>query len=238
MTAIMDQVPVPIAIVGMACRLPGDVTNTEELWNLLAEGRNVWSPVPPQRYNEAAFYHPNPENDGTTNHRGGHFISPDIAAFDASFFGLSPIEAQAMDPQQRLLLETTYEAFENAGIPIDKARGSNTAVYTAMFTRDYDRNLYKDPVDLPKYQTTGTGDAIASNRISYVFDFRGPSMTLDTGCSGSIVGLHQACQSLRTRESSMALASGVNLILSPEPAFGMTKLQYIQTASLLNSQEG
>jgi acyl transferase domain-containing protein len=229
------RIPVPIAIIGMACRLPGNVTNTEELWDLLVEGRVGWSPVPSQRYNEAAFYHPNPENEGTTNHRGGHFISPDIAAFDASFFGISPIEAQAMDPQQRLLLETTYEAFEIAGIPIDGARGSNTAVYTAMFTRDYDRNMFKDPVDLPKYQTTGTGEAILSNRVSYVFDFKGPSMTLDTGCSGSIVALHQACQSLRTGESTMALASGVNLILSPDHMFGMTKLQSVTDIFLIEN---
>lgn len=229
--------PVPIAIIGMACRLPGDVTNTAELWDLLVEGRIGWSPVPPQRYNEAAFYHPNPENVGTTNHQGGHFIRPDIAAFDASFFGISPIEAQAMDPQQRLLLETTYEAFESAGIPIDGARGSNTAGYTAVFTRDYDRNMFKDPVDLPKYQITGTGEAIISNRVSYVFDFKGPSMTLDTGCSGSIVALHQACQSLRTGESTMALASGVNLILSPDHMFGMTKLQSVIDNFLIGTPE-
>lgn len=184
----------PIAIVGIGCRLPGNVQNTDDLWQLLIEGRNAWSPVPAERFNEDAFHHPNPDNNGTTNHRGGHFIGQDVAVFDASFFGISPIEASAMDPQQRLLLETTYEAFENAGIPIEKARGSQTAVYTATFTHDYDRNLYRDPLDIPKYHTTGTGDAIVANRVSYTFDFKGPSMSLDTGCSGSMVALRTSSE--------------------------------------------
>lgn len=225
MAAHVPQGSVPIAIIGIGCRLPGGITNTEDLWGLLMEGRHAWSAVPPERYNEAAFYHPNPRNDGTTNHRGGHFLSQDIAAFDAAFFGISPVEAQAMDPQQRLLLETTFEAFENAGFPIEKARGSSTAVYTAKFTQDYDRNMQKDPGDIPTYHVTGTGDAIVSNRISYIFDFKGPSVTLDTGCSGSMVALHHACQSLQTGESDMALASGVNLMLNPDHMFGMSKLQ-------------
>ena len=133
--------PIPIAIVGIGCRLPGNICDTESLWSVLASAKNTWSSVPPERFNEAAFYHPNPANDGTTNHRGGHFLSQknDIAAFDAGFFGMSAAEAQATDPQQRLLLETTYEAFENAGIPMKQIRGSDTAVFTAMFTRDYDR---------------------------------------------------------------------------------------------------
>lgn len=224
----MVQSPIPIAIIGIGCRLPGDVTDTEKLWELLVEGRNAWSAVPAERYNEAAFYHPNPDNDGTTNHRGGHFMSQDIAAFDAAFFNISPVEAQAMDPQQRLLLETTYEAFENAGIAVEKARGSDTAVYAAIFTRDYEGNITKDPSDIPKYHVTGTGGAILSNRISYTFDLKGPSMTLDTGCSGSMVALHQACQSLRTGESTMALAAGVNLILNPDIMSGMSNLQSVQ----------
>lgn len=220
-----DPTQVPIAIIGIGCRLPGGVTNTDELWDLLLKGRNVWTPVPPGRFTEDSFYHPNPNHDGTTNHRGGHFLAQDVAAFDASFFGISPLEAQAMDPQQRLLLEVTYEAFENAGIPAEDVRGSRTAVYVATFTHDYDRLAYKDPYDLPKYQVTGTGDAIASNRISYVFDLRGPSVTLDTGCSGSVVALDQACKSLRLREADMALASGVNLILSPDHMVGMSNLK-------------
>lgn len=224
--AMAAMTPIPIAITGIGCRLPGGICNTEDLWDLLAEGRDTWSPVPPERFNEEAFYHPNPENSGTTNHRGGHFISQgnDFAAFDAEFFGMSAAEAQATDPQQRLLLEVSYEAFENAGIPIEKIRGSDTAVYAAMFTRDYDRHVHRDPLDIPKYHTTGSGEAILSNRISYVFDFKGPSMTLDTGCSGSMVALHQACQSLRVGECCTALACGVSLILDPDQMIGMSNL--------------
>ena len=221
-----ESSPTPIAIVGMGCRLPGDVCDTEGLWDLLAKGKNTWSPVPPERFNEEAFYHPNPGNNGTTNHRGGHFLSKEdnLAAFDAGFFGMSAAEAQATDPQQRLLLEVSYEAFENAGIPVEQIRGSDTAVYAAMFTRDYDRNIYKDPNAIPKYHTTGCGEAILSNRISYIWDLKGPSMTLDTGCSGSMVALHQACQSLRVGESSAALACGVSLILNPDHMIGMSNL--------------
>lgn len=222
----------PIAIIGIGCRLPGGVISTESLWTLLVEGRNVWTEVPEERYNESAFYHPDPENNGTTNHRGGHFLRQDISAFDAAFFNISPVEASTMDPQQRLLLETTYEAFDNAGIPMEKARGSNTAVYAAIFTRDYDRNIYKDPNRVPKYHATGSGEAILSNRISYTFDLKGPSMTLDTGCSGSMVALHQACQSIRSGESNMALACGVNIILNPDHMFGMSNLQYVRNQSL------
>ena len=221
-----ESSPTSIAIVGMSCRLPGDVCDTEGLWDLLAKGKNTWSPVPPERFNGEAFYHPNPGNNGTTNHRGGHFLSKEnnLAAFDAGFFGMSAAEVQATDPQQRLLLELSYEAFENAGIPVEQIRGSDTAVYAAMFTRDYDRNIYKDPSAIPKYHTTGCGEAILSNRISYVWDLKGPSMTLDTGCSGSMVALHQACQSLRVGESSAALACGVSLILNPDHMIGMSNL--------------
>ena len=129
-----------------------------------------------------------------------------------------------MDPQQRILLEVAYEAFENAGVTIETLKESNTAVFAAMFTRDYDRNVFKDTEDIPKYHTTGCGEAIMSNRISYTFDLRGPSITLDTGCSGSLVGLHQACQSLRARETDLALACGVSVVIGPDLMIGMSNL--------------
>lgn len=130
-----------------------------------------------------------------------------------------------MDPQQRIQLETAYEALENAGFSLEQIRGSSTAVYVATFSRDYDRMMYKDTSDIPKYHMTGAGDAIVSNRISYILDLKGPSMTLDTGCSGSLVALHQACQSLRTGESSMALVGGTNLILGPDSMISMSLLR-------------
>ena len=219
--------PTPIAIVGMGFRFPGDATDPEKLWNLLTEGRNCWTGVPKDRFNEASFFHPKADAPGTLNHRGGQFLTEDVAAFDADFFQISPAQAQAMDPQQRLLLETTYEAFESCGTTLESLRGSNTGVYVATFSNDYDRNIHKDTDDIPRYHTTGTGEAILANRISYNFDLRGPSVTLDTGCSGSLVALHHACQSLRTGEVDTALAGGVNLILSPDHMIGMTNLQYV-----------
>lgn len=214
-----------MAIIGIGCRFPGSVDNTQDLWDLLKRGQNCWTEVPPERFNEIASYHPDASHPGTHNHRGGHFLTQRIDEFDAQFFNIPAVEAHAIDPQQRLLLETTYEALENGGQTWDAIRGSNTSVYVATFTNDYDRNAYKDPDRLPKYHLTGNGQAIISNRLSYVFDLHGPSMTLDTGCSGSIVALHQACQSLRTSESDMAIVGGVNLILSPEHMISMSNLQ-------------
>ena len=221
------EAPIPIAIVGIGCRFPGGANDPEKLWSLLSEGRSAWSEVPPDRFNWESFYNPSSEVNGALNHRGGHFLDQNVRVFDASFFGIPSAEAHAMDPQQRIQLETAYEALESAGIPLEQIRGSNTAVYIAVFSRDYDRMQYKDPSDFAQYTVLGTGDAIVSNRISYTFDLKGPSMTIDTGCSGSLVALHQACQSLRTRECSMALVGGTNLILSPDAMIPMSFLQSV-----------
>ena len=211
-----------IAVIGMSCRFPGGADDPEKLWNNLVEARSAWSEVPTTRYTWEFYHHPSSHSNGTINHRGGHFLNQDISAFDAGFFNIPAIEAQAMDPQQRIQLETAYEALEKAGIPLDQIRGSKTAVYVAMFSHDYELMMYKDVSDMPVYYMTGCGEAITSNRISHVFDLKGPSMTLDTGCSGSLVALHQACQSLRVQESNMALVRGTNLILTPENMISMT----------------
>ena len=229
--------PSPIAIVGMSCRMPGGANDPEKLWSLICEGRSAWSDVPSDRFNWKSFYHPSSGRQGTTNHRGGHFLDHDIATFDAAFFGISPSEANAIDPQQRIQLECAYEALENAGMPLESVRGSNTAVYVATFSRDYDRVTSKDNINLPRYHMTGVGDAIASNRISYLFDLKGPSITLDTGCSGSLVALSLACQSLRTGESNMALVGGTNLILSPDSMISMSLLGYDLSAKASNSAQ-
>ncbi|CZR60866.1 related to polyketide synthase [Phialocephala subalpina] len=211
-----NQVPIPIAVVGIGCRFPGGANSPQKLWQMLSEGRSGWSEVPHDRWNSNSFHHPSAEaKDGFDVH-GGHFLDQDISVFEPSFFGISANEAESMDPQQRILLETTYEALENAGIPQEKIRGSDTGVYVGYFARDYDRMVFKDTSDLPKQHITGGGDAIVSNRISYVFDLKGPSMTIDTGCSGSLVALHLACQSLRAGESAMSIVGGVNLHLSPD----------------------
>ncbi|KAI4218847.1 MAG: hypothetical protein L6R36_008717, partial [Xanthoria steineri] len=216
--------PASIAIVGIGLRLPGDVTDLDGFGSVLTEGRNCWTSVPSDRYNESAYLHPKADAPATHNHRGGHFLSQNLAAFDASFFQIPPAEAQAMDPQQRILLETTYDAFQSCGSTLESVRGSNTAVYIATFSSDYDRIIQKDTDDIPRYHTTGTGEAIAANRISYAFDLRGPSVALDTGCSGSLAAVHHACQSLITGEVETAIAGGVNLILNPDRMIGMANL--------------
>ncbi len=220
--------PTRIAVVGMSCRFPAGANSPEKFWTMLSEGKSAWTKVPSSRFNEEAFYHPSPDMNGATNHQGGHFIDQDLSGFDAGFFGISPSEAHAMDPQQRLQLETAYEALENAGITLHQVRGSKTAVYVAIFSRDYDRMMYKDTGNIAQYHMTGSGDAIISNRISYAFDLKAASMTIDTGCSGGLVALHQACQSLRLKESDSALVGGTNLILSPDAMVPMSLLQYVR----------
>lgn len=140
-----------------------------------------------------------------------------------------------MDPQQRLQLETAFEALENAGMTPNQIRGTDTSVHMAIFARDYDRMMYKDTEDLGKYHMTGIGEALLSNRISYVFDLKGPSMTIDTGCSGSMVALHNACRSLENGESSLALVGASNLILSPDQMMPMTALQYVLQDHILET---
>jgi acyl transferase domain-containing protein len=221
------QALVPIAVIGMGCRLPGGADSPEMLWQLLSEGHSAWTDVPPDRWNWKSFHHPDPAAQEGINHRGGHFLHGDPAAWDANFFGVAPGEAKTLDPQQRILLETTYEALENAGIPLESIRGSNTGVYVATFSQDYETMLLKDTHDLLKYHVLGTHKSIVAGRVSYVFDLKGPSLTLDTACSGGLVALHLACQSLRFGECNLALASGTNLILSPELMFGMTFLKYV-----------
>ncbi|KAJ0422727.1 hypothetical protein BJY00DRAFT_300027 [Aspergillus carlsbadensis] len=219
--------PEPIAIVGLSCRFPGGADTPDKLWDIISSKQQCWTPVPPSRYNEDAFYHPDPDAKGTHNARGGFFLTQDVAAFDAPFFGIPAAEASAMDPQQRLLLEVTYEALESAGQTLNSVRGTQTGVYVALVSRDYDRHIYKDPMRIPKHHLTGCGDATACGRISYVFDLRGPSMALDTGCSGGMVALHLACQALRAGEVDAAIIGGTNLLLGPDMTIAMSALHMI-----------
>lgn len=139
----------PIAIVGMSFRGPGEATNIEQFWQMIVEGRSAWSKVPAERWNQDAFYHPDVYAAGSNNAKGGHFIKQSMADFDAGFFGIQPLEANVMDPQQRLLLELAYEAFENAGVTMSQLKGSDTGVYMAQFTKDYENNILKDPRSSP-----------------------------------------------------------------------------------------
>ncbi len=202
----------PIAIIGMACRFPGGVTTPAEFWSLLANGVDAITEVPKTRWDIDTYYGDGP---GQIRTRYGGFIEP-VDTFDASFFRIAPVEAAALDPQQRLLLETHWEALEQAGIAPDSLQGSKTGVYVGIFADDYKLLQAKQPVGLSTYFGTGTFSATAAGRIAYFLGLQGPALALDTACSSSLVALHLACQSLQRGESTLALASGVNLILSPE----------------------
>jgi acyl transferase domain-containing protein len=162
------------------------------------------------------------------NVNGGHFLTEDISLFDAPFFNITPEEAKAMDPQLRLQLETSYEALESAGLPLEKIAGSQTSVYGSLFTRDYQDSIMRDTEIMPRYFVTGNGTAMLSNRLSYFYDFKGPSLTVDTGCSTSLVALHLACQSLRTGEATMSLVGGSNVILNPDMLIGLSNMGLVK----------
>ncbi|GLA55110.1 type I Iterative Polyketide synthase (PKS) [Aspergillus niger] len=221
----------PIAIIGIGGRFPGEATNPDKLWDLICKGQSAMSEVPKDRFNIDAFYHPHAERQGTMNVRGGHYMQEDVACFDAPFFSITPQEANAMDPQQRLALEVAYESLENAGLRIEEVAGSPMACFMASFTRDYANLRSHDAEDIPKYEGTGNGAALISNRISWFFDLKGPSLSLDTACSSSLVALHLACQSLRSGESKTALVGGTNLLLMPEMQIAMTSLHFLSPDS-------
>ncbi|MDT5322200.1 MAG: phthiocerol/phenolphthiocerol synthesis type-I polyketide synthase, partial [Mycobacterium sp.] len=204
----------PIAVIGMGCRFPSDIHGPEAFWQFLSEGRSAVGEVPPDRW--APFDTGSPEVavalSGTT--RWGSFLA-DIDAFDAEFFEISPREAAKMDPQQRLLLEVAYEALEHAGIPADSLRRTQTGVFVGACAGEYGYLATTDLSQVDAWSGTGGALSIIANRISYFFDLRGPSVTVDTACSSALVAVHLACQSLRTGDSSLAIAAGVNLLLSP-----------------------
>ncbi|OKH17705.1 beta-ketoacyl synthase [Hydrococcus rivularis NIES-593] len=210
----------PIAIVGIGCRFPG-ANNPESFWQLLRNGVEAISEVPKSRWDVDRFYDPDPAKPGKTHTRRGGFLE-DIDRFDPQFFGISPREANTIDPQQRLLLEVAWEALEDGGQIPEQLAGTQTGVFIGIGTHDYSIMLWQHPVSDP-YATTGTGNCIAANRISYAFDFKGPSLAVDTACSSSLVAIHLACQSIWTGESTMALAGGVNVILLPTVMVGFAK---------------
>nr|ALQ32778.1 putative polyketide synthase [Fusarium babinda] len=206
----------PIAIIGLSCKFSGTATSPEQLWQMVAEARSGWSTFPKDRFNGDAFYHPISERLATTQVKGAHFIQEDIGLFDASFFNFSVEVAATMDPQVRLQLESAFEAFENAGLTIAALAGSDTGVFAGEFVKDYYDSLMRDPETIPRFFVTGNGVAMMSARVSHFFDLRGPCLTLDTGCSTGLTALHQACQSIRSGESKMAVVSGSNLLLNPD----------------------
>jgi acyl transferase domain-containing protein/acyl carrier protein len=211
----------PIAIIGVGCQFPG-ANNPAAFWQLLRDGVDAIREVPADRFDQHAFYDPDPATPGKMNTRWGGFLGQ-VDQFDANFFGISPREAVRMDPQQRLLLEVTWEALQDAGQVPERLAGTEVGVFIGIATNDYGRLQWNDLARIDAYAGTGNALSIAANRISYLFDFRGPSIALDTACSSSLVAVHWACCSLRTGESTLALAGGVNLILSPAIAINFTK---------------
>lgn len=206
----------PIAIVGSSCRFTGSVSSPSELWSLLQDPTDLSRKVPPERFNIEGFYHPDGEYHGTTNSPKAYWLDQDHRVFDAAFFNITPKEAEAVDPQQRMLLEVVYEALESAGYTLQQYAGENVAVFAGIMTADYDTLSQRDDITASQYYATGNARSIISNRISYFFNFNGPSMTIDTACSSSLVALHQAVLSLRSGESVMACVTGANLMITPE----------------------
>jgi acyl transferase domain-containing protein/acyl carrier protein len=211
----------PIAIVGISCRLPG-ARGPAAYWQLLCDGVDAIREVPEQRWPAADYYDRDAMAPGKANTRWGGFLDQ-IDQFDPWFFGISPREAERMDPQQRLILELAWEALEDAGIVPRALAGTRTGVFVGASVNEYSGIQLSDLRLVDHFAGTGNALSILANRISYLFDLHGPSITVDTACSSSLVAVHQACKSLQSGESTLALACGVNLILSPAIAIGFAK---------------
>ncbi len=220
----------PIAIIGIGCRFPGDANSPDAFWKLLRDGVDAITEVPADRWNLDAFYDPDPTEPGKTYTRWGGFIKQ-IDQFDARFFKISAREAARIDPQHRLLLEVAWEALEDAGQVQESLTGTDTGVFVGLMCHDYgDIQMSASDRLLSDAHTVGGAImSLASNRISYTFDFTGPSITIDTACSSSLVAVHLACQSLWNQECTLALAGGANALLKPEMTIAISK------ASLLSS---
>ncbi|WP_307731693.1 polyketide synthase, partial [Microseira wollei] len=218
----------PLAIVGMGCRFPGGANNPEAFWQLLRDGVDAVTEVPANRWDIDAFYDPDPDAPGKMYTRYGGFVSQ-LEEFDAQFFGIAPREAVSLDPQQRLLLEVSWEALENAAIKPDQIVGSKTGVFIGISALDnYFRHILASGVsELDAYNATGNALSVAAGRLSYILGLTGPCLAVDTACSSSLVAVHLACQSLRNRECDLALAGGVNMLVSPVISINCSKARML-----------
>ena len=211
-----------IAIIGMACRLPGQIKTPENYWSVLSQGQDVVSEIDEKRWGTDFYSHGNKKEPGKS-YTFAAGVLDDIDQFDASFFGISPREAEQMDPQQRLLLELAWEAIEDSRTAVEALDGSDCAVYMGIASNDYAHRRTDDLASLDAYTMTGNTASVASNRISYNFNLQGPSVSVDTACSSSLVAVHQACKSIWAGEASSALCGGINMLLHPFPFVGFSK---------------
>ena len=212
----------PIAVVGMGCRFPGGASSPAAFWELLTSGRDAISEVPPDRWNADEVYNPEHTQPGKMNTRWGGFVD-DIDRFDPAFFGITPREALQMDPQQRILMEVAYEALESAGLPREKLAGNPVGVFIASSLFDYSYRVMSDIDQIDAYGITGNIHCFLANRLSFLFNFRGPSLAVDTACSSSLVAVHLAVRSLRNRDCDLALAGGVNAINAPQTTVSLSQ---------------
>ncbi|MDX1882322.1 polyketide synthase Pks13 [Mycolicibacterium sp. 120270] len=211
-----------IAIVGLATRFPGDMNTPDETWQALLEGRSGITDLPEGRWEEFLDEPRIAERVAKARTRGGYLS--DIKGFDAEFFALSKMEADNIDPQQRMALELTWEALENARIPASSLRGQSVGVYIGSSTNDYSFLAMSDPSVAHPYAITGTATSIIANRVSYFYDFRGPSVAVDTACSSSLVAAHQGVQALRSGEADVAIVGGVNALITPLVTVGFDEV--------------
>ena len=220
----------PIAIIGMGCRFPGGANDPETYWQLLRNGVDGITEVPSDRWDIDAYYDTDPDVPGKMYVRSGGFLDR-VDGFDPQFFGISPREAAGIDPQQRLLLEVSWEALEQAGQLPENLRGSQTGVFVGLSLDDYlERSVFSgDPSSIDAYAALGNFRSVAAGRIAYILGLQGPTMQIDTACSSSLVSVHLAINSLRNRECNLALAGGVNVMLSPGTTIGFCKLKALSS---------
>ncbi|KAG5850429.1 hypothetical protein ANANG_G00082350 [Anguilla anguilla] len=214
-----------VAVVGIGCNFPGG-EGLSNFWKILLEGKNCTVQIPDYRFDPAFWYDSDDSKAGKTQTAKAALIDG-LNEFDHKFFGITETEADLMDPQQKLLLECTYRALENAGIPMEKASGTRTGVFIGLMNRDYEAILNNSPTTITHYNGTGTAMSIAANRISYTFNFTGPSLAIDSACSSSLVALHYAAQAVRQGDCEMAVCGGVSCILEPRVFVVLSKAKMI-----------